>query len=322
MKTHSFLSLFYTALLVASCSSSLEQASENSPNLSHIEGTEIDRLIVSFNFENSVESLEGTVLDCFSYSGNSLDLDPHTTNSRSTDFSTDGQILYVVGRNTENVAAFALSSPWSLENAVFSQSLDLSEQLGSAEQGGSTAHGLYFRKNDGQRLWVWNRREMWAYDLAIAWDLSDSHVSAYQSFIGTLRRGHDMDFRPDGRRMFIDDRDSQAIFQYNLNEPWDIENAELDFVLDLSEIEDEVRGIEFSPDGMKLFVVDTGRREIWELQLVSPYELRGASLKAVKDVSDYSSNPRGITFKPDFSRFYLTSTSDNKILEFVCEITD
>lgn len=80
------------------------------------------------------------------------------------------------------------------------------------------------------------------------------------------------------------------MIEVHLDDPWDIESAELVYTLDISDEKEEVRGIEFRPDEKAFFLLDTARREVLDL---SPGAWRGlASLKNLLDVFDVSLPPR------------------------------
>ncbi|TVP44526.1 MAG: hypothetical protein EA350_11440 [Gemmatimonadales bacterium] len=248
------------------------------------------------------------------YQGEFLDLYPETDNTRSVDFRPDGTLLFVVGRDTENVVSYELSTPWDVTTGVPVDRLELSGLLGSREHPESVAHGFFIRKEDGRMLWVWNRTEIFEFTLDEPWRLSSARPTGYQGFGGTVLRGHDIDFRPDGLRLYVDDRDGQAVFQFALSEAWNVATASLEVRLDISDQEEEVRGIEFKPDGTRMFLMDTGRREALEYHLSTPWELATARFVQALSVGGQLDNPRGITWRTDGTRFYVTQASGRPAL--------
>jgi len=253
-------------------------------------------------------------LDEAVYRGEFLDLFPDTDNTRSVDFRPDGTLLFVVGRDTENVVAYRLSTPWDVTTGVPVDRLDLSGLLGTRDYPESVAHGFYIRKDTGGMLWVWNRTEIFEFTLDDPWRLSSARPTAHQGFTGTILRGHDIDFRPDGLRLYVDDRDGQAVFQFALAEAWDVTTATLEVRLDISDQEEEVRGIEFTPDGTRMFLMDTARREALEYHLSTPWELETARFVQALWVGGQLDNPRGITWRTDGGRFYVTQASGRPAL--------
>ncbi len=257
----------------------------------------------------SAEPATGWFLDEVVYSGSFLDLSGETANTRSVDFHPDGTLLFVVGRDTENVVTYELSTPWDVTTGVAVDSLDLSPVLGARDHPESVAHGLFIRKDDGGLMWVWNRTEILEYTLDEPWRVSSARPTGNRSFAGTVLRGHDIDFRPDGLVLYVDDRNSQAVFQFALAEAWDVTTATLEYTLDISDQEEEVRGIEFKPDGTRMFLMDTARRDILEYHLDTPWEIASARFVQALSVAGQHDNPRGITWRTDGQRFYITQAS-------------
>lgn len=257
--------------------------------------------------------------DEFNYSGYSLDISSETANARATHWKTDGSEIYVVGRYTENVASYSVSEPWNLSTATFNSEYDLSNEFGSTNQG-SNAHGLYMR-NDGQKMWVFNRTEIWGYTLTDPWDITTSVSSYYKNLRDFVRRGHDIDFHPDGNRIYIDDRDAQAIHEASLSTPWDITTLQWVFTLDISDQEQAVRGIEIIAEGTIMLLLDTDRKELLQYHLSEPWELKTATFHSAFDLSGQSSNPRGLSIHPDLHTFYITGNNNQEIYQYSRNIT-
>ena len=237
-------------------------------------------------------------------------------NARGSDISTDGSLFYTVERDNLVVSALSLSEPREITSASYTSELDISSQMGSGAQESAAPHGIYLHKGDGQRMWIVNRTEVWEYSLSVPWDVSSAVQTGYLDISNEALRVHDIDFRPDGRVMYIDDRMLGAVFQFELSTPWDIETAELDMALDISDRQTAVRSHQLSPDGDRLFLVDTSREEILMYDLSAPYDLRSAVFSGSYDVSPYSGTPVQITFSSEFERFYITSAQDIRVHQY------
>lgn len=252
--------------------------------------------------------------DEFSYTNNSIDISNETANARATHWKTDGTKIYVVGRNTENVASYSVTEPWNLSSATFNYQYDLSNEFGSTRQG-SNAHGLYLR-DDGKKMWVFNRTEIWGYTLSEPWNITSSESIQYADLSGFVQRGHDIDFHPDGTRIYIDDRNAQAVHEALLLTPWDITTAQWVFTLDISDQEQAVRGIEMVANGTIMLLLDTDRRELLQYHLSEPWNLKKATYHSAFDLSLQSSNPRGLSVHPDMHTFYITGNNNQKIYQY------
>lgn len=240
-----------------------------------------------------------------SYASDAVDTSSHTSGTRAIDFRPDGMRFYIVGRATQNVAEYHLSTAWDLSTAAY-------EREYSTANIGSVTHGVRFR-DDGARMWVVNRTVVIQYDLMTPWDVTTSWQSGSQSLEPTIQRGHDLDLRPDGSMFFIDDRFNEEVYKYNLSTSWDIETASHATTLDISSRHDQVRGIEFRPNGNRMFLLDTGLQEVQQFNLSTPWDITTASLVDWFDVSTQSSDPRGLAFGGDGMHMYVVDSTTSVV---------
>ena len=247
-----------------------------------------------------------------------------TTNTRSSDFRSDGVRFYILGRGTLSVAEYHLSTPWDIESANYVRELDISPEMGSEIQQSAVPHGLYIKKDGGMLMWVFNRTEIWEYTLSTPWDITTAEVTQYKDLSDFLVRGHDIDFKPDGSVLFIDDRGNEAVVQFNLSTMWDISTLSLDYIYQPAPPPDafgilatpNARGLELNSNGTRLFVTDSQTMDVLEYYVSDPYDLRSAVYIGAYNVGAESSNPRGITFSPDFRYFYISDATDDRIYQY------
>ncbi|NLB55966.1 MAG: hypothetical protein GX811_09415 [Lentisphaerae bacterium] len=225
-------------------------------------------------------------------------------------------MLYVLGRGSANVVAYNLGKPWTLNSGVLKNEFNLRKEVGKRGQG-TVPHGLFFRKDDGAKMYVWNRTEIFEYDLMTPWDVSTAVPSGYFAFASPVKRGHDIDIKPDGTVLYIDDRGAGKVFQYNLETPWSVESAVYDHELDLTKLHRAMRGIQFSDTGERMFILDTSLKCIFEFRLSEAWMVRSATLAKTLLIDDHFKNPRGMTWRPDGKAFYVTETADSSIHTYV-----
>lgn len=236
-----------------------------------------------------------------------------TDAARAIDFRPNGSRLYIVGRGSRNVAEYHLSEPWAIETASYVREFDLTSYLGTAAQPEQAPHGIYIRKSDGAKMWIVNRTEIWEFTLSTPWNVSTATQTGYRDISNHALRAHDIEFKPDGRVMYVDDRFVGVVFQYNLSTPWDISTANLDYSLDISRRQIEVRGTQFSEDGRRMFLNDTGRRDILEYSVSTPFDLRSADHLRFISVAEQAEENTGMFFRPDLSRFYIGDALTSRI---------
>lgn len=245
-----------------------------------------------------------------------------TENSRATDFNPNGTRFYILGRATRNIVEYQLSNAWDIESGSSVGELDISAEMGSAAEDDSAPNGLFFRKNDGAKMWVFNRTEIWEYTLSTPWDVTTATQTGYKDLSSSVFRGHDIDFKPDGSVLYVDDRILESVFQFDLSTTWDVETANLDYMLDISNKQEEVRGTQFNSNGDRMYLMDTGRKDVLEYSLSDPYDLESADFIGNFSVGSQTSDPRGLTFKPDFTTFYVTSADNNRVFQYEIRYVD
>lgn len=240
------------------------------------------------------------------YSGTFLDISAETLNARATFWKPDGSMVFVVGRYSDNIAAYEVDEPWEIGSARF---------IKEEKIPGEFQHGLYFRQ-DGRMMWVFDRTSIWSYNLERPWDITTRSEGENTDLSHIVERGHDIDFKPDGSLLYIDDRNTGAVFALSLPVPWDVSTGNITATLDISEEQVEVRGIEFMDDGTLMFLMDTGRGEILKYKLSVPYDILTAELAGTFDVSAQTLQGRGLSFSAGMDRFYVTGRDEEKIFQY------
>jgi len=247
------------------------------------------------------------------FSGKTADISEHTTNARTAVFKPDGSRMYVVGRGTRNIVEYKFSEPWKIDTAEFVNQIQIPAAV---------AHGLFFNDKNGTDMYVLNRREIIQFKLSVPWDISTAEpvkVKRLRSENVELRRGHDIHFKPDGTRFYVEDRVNQEVYEYHLSVPWDVEAMEWANTLDISDEQLAVRGIDLSPDGTRMWLCDTGRGQILEYDLETQWKVDSAEFQRALTVSGHAVNPRGFVWRPDGRAFYVTSTRFQAIYEYKIE---
>ncbi len=245
----------------------------------------------------------------------------YTLDTRALDFTEDGSRFYIVGRSSGNVVEYELSSPWDIESAEYVGEFNFTDDFETRAQGYNAAHGVNIHP-DGTYLYVWNRVELWQYELETPWEVTSAAHVGYNDLSEIATRGHDIAFTPDGTTMFLDDRDDQMVYQFALDTPWDIETASLVYELDISDEEDAVRGTEFSVDGMQMFLMDTGRREVLQYDLEEAWQIESSEFAGSFNVTLQSRNPRGLSLRPDGSGMYVVDANSDEVLYYEFPVDD
>ncbi len=134
----------------------------------------------------------------------------------------------------------------------------------------------------------------------------------------------DVEFSGDGMRLFVlQSAGSDNILQYDLGTAFDISTRASSPSIEyaVGGLDSQPSGIEFSDNGMKLFVIGTSADRIHELLLTSAYQLVGqasatdSSIDAFPDMPPNLPDtlPTGLEFSRDGTRMYVTGTGADRI---------
>jgi hypothetical protein len=180
-------------------------------------------------------------------------------------FNSDGTKLLTVDAVDDVLREYTVSTPWDLNSASHVTSKNIGAQTDN------NPYGIYVSPSE-DKLFVT------AYNYVASWESSDvfnintlTHVTSAD--VGSFCvNTADICFKPDGKRMFlVDYNHGKACYQADLTTPWDISTIEYKGVsLDFSPYMDYPRGIEFTPDGSRLFMVGNqpvGSDDIFEFKL-------------------------------------------------------
>jgi hypothetical protein len=233
---------------------------------------------------------------------------------RAIDFSEDGTRAYIVFRTTEVARQFNLSQPYDVLSAspAGNGDHDFSGYIATGDQNESVAHGFFIRKTDGMLAWIWNRREIWEVTLSTAWDITTASQTGYFSLVGTVARGHDVDWKSDGTRWFVEDRTNGRVYQFDCSTAWDVESSTAAGSYVIPNV-DEVRGIELQPDGLRMFLTHTSAQEVREYHLSTAWDVTTASLDQSFDVASQSSVPVSVVFRPDGTEFFVGDSTSRRV---------
>ena len=131
----------------------------------------------------------------------------------------------------------------------------------------------------------------------------------------TLPRG--MAFSSDGTKMFVVGWASNRIHEYALSAPFDVSTAAFaNVTFSVSSQDTFPRGMAFSSDGARMFVVGDQGGAIHEYALSAPFDVSTASFVDSFDVSSQDDTPSGMAFSNDGARMFVVGSFGNAIHEY------
>jgi len=212
--------------------------------------------------KNSGRILQYSLSTAFDVSTASFDTSFDVTTQdfapRGLALNPDGGEVYVVGRNSDEVFEYGLSTPFDVSTASLNTSFDTSSQ-------DSDPRSL-FLKPDGTEMYLVGatNQEVFQYSLSTAFDVSTASLNT--SFIvdsqDTAPRG--VTLSDDGTRMYMSGTDNNNIFQYSLSTPFRVSTASFDTSIDVAPQDGDPRGIVFKPDGSYLYLVGSNNSSLFQ----------------------------------------------------------
>ena len=246
-------------------------------------------------------------------SQNYFNTSDYTENARAIQVVGD-TLLFVHSRGNNKVISFSLEIKGDISSAVFQQSFSTENYIGSTAQG-EHGHGFFIRQNDLKKMWLFNRTEIWEFDLEEAGKISSGVYSDYLDLTDYVERGHGIYFHPKGTHLYIDDRNKEMIHQFSLSVAWSISCFDGYVTLDISDNHEAVRAVSFHPNGSHMYLLDTDLQQIQHYQLSRPWQIESVVFHQKLTVS--ISNPRSFAWNSDGTIAYVMNTDDGVIYEFV-----
>ncbi|MFY0598327.1 MAG: beta-propeller fold lactonase family protein [Cyclobacteriaceae bacterium] len=152
---------------------------------------------------------------------------------------------------------------------------------------------------------------------ATEWDISTAMYN--QSFSDLLAPEADpvgLAFKPDGTRMYLIAGQGRSINSYILSTPWDVTDAQLEYIMDMSSYEYNPRSIYFTPDGLKLFVAGQSGDDVNEFHLTTAWDLSSTSFVRNQSFMTSLVYGFGISFSTDGTRCYVVAQYSRYIMSY------
>ena len=133
---------------------------------------------------------------------------------RGVAFSSDGSKMYIMGTLTKTVYQYTLDTAWDVSSADYADKLkDVGDQ---DDQPFSVAFS-----SDGSKMYIMGivTETAYQYTLSNAWDV-DTATYVKSKYVGDKDNvPNDVDFSPDGTKMYIMGEQYDTVFQYSLPAP-------------------------------------------------------------------------------------------------------
>ncbi|MGB3467810.1 MAG: hypothetical protein WBA74_21160, partial [Cyclobacteriaceae bacterium] len=203
-------------------------------------------------------------------------------------FSETGDKMYVAGITSDDIFEYSLSQPYDISTATLTHQIDI-----AFEEGNISSMAL---NPTGSRLYILGKTSdaLHEYLLETPFDLSTAAYLGIVLEVGTEDTSPDGFYlNREGTTLFMIGQTNDAVFQYNLEEPYDFATASFSGVPGsvASETISPV-GVRFNVDGTRMFTMGNNTDRIFTYDLSFPFDISTAAFTGITfSLADFETTP-------------------------------
>jgi len=231
-------------------------------------------------------------------------------------FKPDGTKFYIVGSANDSIYQYSCFIPWDINTATYdSKSFSVTTQeLGPT--------GLFF-KDDGTKFYITGTSgdSVFQYSCSTAWDISTASYDSKSFSVATQEtQPAGLFFKSDGTKFYIVGAITDTVYQYSCSTAWDVSTASYDSVSFSVATQDTApNGLFFKSDGTKFYIAGGATDNVYQYSCSTAWDISTASYDSKSfSITTQETDPRGMVFKPDGTKFYIVGANQNKVLEYTC----
>ena len=249
---------------------------------------------------------QGIVTAGATYSVNAQENQP-----RGITFNTDGTKMFIVGTSGDDVNEYTLSVGFDLTSTVtFVDSFSV-----NAQETGPTAVKF---NTDGTKMFITGVSSSNVHEYALSTGFDVSTASFTQTLVTTVDNDNfGLDFKDDGTKMYITGNQTDKIHEFDLSSAYDISTATFNQDLSTQPHDYEPFGIEWSPDGTRLFIVGTIHNGVDLWYVSTPWDISTATHQEFYFVGG---NPSGIHISPDGTKMFVVGNSSDLVKSYTLSV--
>ena len=249
-------------------------------------------------------------LSSVTYDSVSFSVASQETAPRNVVFNLDGTKMYMVGRVSDAIHQYSLSTGFDISTASYdSVSFSIFSQTQSP-----TSISV---NSDGTKFYVVGSTNIYQYSLSTAFDISTASYSVTLSVSSQDSTPANIAFNTDGTKMYMVGWGGDAVYQYSLSTGFDINTASYDSVsFSVASQAVTPAGVKFNTDGTKMYVLNLGTA-IYQYSLSTGFDISTASYDSVSFVTtNQDTTASGLVFSTDGSKLYLTGYGSDAVYQY------
>jgi len=218
-------------------------------------------------------------------------------------FKPDGTKMYILGNTGDAVNEYGLSTAWDISTASFAQAISVTAQA-------TVPQGIFF-KPDGLKMYILDSAAQAVFQYSTATYNNEVSLSTGNYFAETLAGNTTYTFSNAG-----------AVQAFQM----EITGAALSTYLDGASYANKLKtvasedtnpsGIFFKPDGTKMYITGGTGDDVNEYNLSTAWDVSTASYVQNFSVASQSTDPRGLSFKPDGTKMYVLLINVDRVYQY------
>jgi DNA-binding beta-propeller fold protein YncE len=262
----------------------------------------------------AMEGAEGGLINGFDVSTasfvDSFSVSAQETSPQGIAFNTDGTKMFIVGITGDDVNEYTLSTGFDVSTASFVDSFSVSAQE-------VTPTAIAFN-TDGTKIFIvgYTGDDVNEYALSTGFDVSTASFVDSFSVADQETSPQGIAFNADGTKMFIVGLTGDNVNEYTLSTGFDVSTASFVDSFSVSAQDTTPRGIAFSTDGTKMFIVGETGKDVNEYTLSTGFDVSTASFVDSFSVASQDTNPQGIAFNTDGTKMFIVGTTGQDVNEY------
>ena len=228
-------------------------------------------------------------------------------------YSSDGS-----SRTNSKIRQYNLTTPYEPSTASYSNK-ELVLNWGAPHQD-LNAEFSY----DGTKMYIcyygigndsWTPPEQ--FDLSTPWDVSTAVPRVKKFYLSSQEATpYGIYVKPDGTKFYVTGPTGDDVNEYNMSTPYDVSTATYVQNFSVSAQETSPQGVEFKPDGTKMYVIGNVGDDVNEYDLSTPWDISTASYNQNFSVSARESGPTEVRFKSDGTKMFVTGYTGDDVNEY------
>ena len=220
-------------------------------------------------------------------------------------FSADGTRMFVTGNNFDAVYQYTLAAPFDVSNVTGTSDVSHVDRF-LVDSQDSSPRGLAFSA-DGTKMFVVGSSSdsVHEYALTTAFDVSTATIDSSFSVESQDSSPRGLAFSADGTKMFVVGSSSASVHEYALTSAFDVSSATIDSSFSVESQDTSPRGLAFSADGTKMFVVGSSSDSVHEYALTTAFDVSTATIDSSFSVESQDSSPAGLAFSGDGTSMFV-----------------